>query len=134
MLIHFHHQNGLMGKVNMVLNVHRNHKARLLGTGRRGERGYGGGGRGRLYIYLPLHCHHENDSCIKMGRGESQSHKTIPQTTTFFKGKKIRSPGLMGFDESHFMCRVAGSEEMCVCVRGGGEGGVTQPYESSETV
>ena len=69
-----------------------------------------------------------------MGRGESQSHKTIPQTTTFFKGKKIRSPGLMGFDESHFMCRVAGSEEMCVCVCVGGGGGVTQPYESSETV
>ena len=25
----------------------------------------GGGGRGRLY--LSLHCHHQNDSCIKMG-------------------------------------------------------------------
>ena len=28
-------------KINMVLNVHRNHKLGLLGTGRRG---YGGGG------------------------------------------------------------------------------------------
>ena len=22
-------------------------------------------------IYLPLHCHHQNDSCIKMGSDES---------------------------------------------------------------
>ena len=30
--------------------------------------GAGGGG-----IYLSLHCHHQNDSCIKMGRDESHS-------------------------------------------------------------
>ena len=36
--------------VNMVLNVHRNHKAYW---GREeGGRGYGGAGRGRLYTYL----------------------------------------------------------------------------------
>ena len=39
------------------------------------------------YIYLSLHCHHQNDSCIKMGSDEShfnisvgsdgQSHKTV---------------------------------------------------------
>jgi len=23
-------------------------------------------------IYLPLHCHHQNDSCIKMGSDESR--------------------------------------------------------------
>ena len=34
----------------MVLNVHRNLLG-LLGTGRKGERGYGSGGRGRLYTY-----------------------------------------------------------------------------------
>ena len=34
-----------------------------------GLRGYGEGGRGRLY--LSLYCHHQNDSCIKMGRRES---------------------------------------------------------------
>ena len=45
-------------------------------------------------IYLSLHCHHQNDSCIKMSSGEinrfkcfinceGQSHKTCPQTTTF---------------------------------------------------
>ena len=29
----------------------------------------GGGGRGRLY--LTLHCHHQSDSCIKMGSDEN---------------------------------------------------------------
>ena len=53
--------------VNMVLNV-------------------GGGGGGEI-TYLSLHCHHQNDSCIKMGSDEShfnvsvgsdeQSHKTV---------------------------------------------------------
>ena len=52
--------------------------------------------------YIPiasLHCHHQKDSCIKMGSDEShfyvlvgsdgQSHKTVqcPQTTTFLKEK-----------------------------------------------
>ena len=46
--------------VNMVLNVHRNHKA---------YQGRGKGG-GREIIYLSLHCHHQNDSCIKMGSDE----------------------------------------------------------------
>ena len=41
----------------------------------------------REIIYLSLHCHHQNDSCIKMGSDEShfnvsvgsdgQSHKTV---------------------------------------------------------
>ena len=26
-----------------------------------------GGGGEREIIYLSLHCHHQNDSCIKMG-------------------------------------------------------------------
>ena len=49
-------------------------------------RGYGGWGE-REIIYLSLHCHHQNDSCIKMGSDESpfnvsvgsggQSHKTV---------------------------------------------------------
>ena len=40
---------GHASKVDMVLNVHRNHKA-YQGRGE-GGRGYGGGGRGRLYTY-----------------------------------------------------------------------------------
>ena len=40
---------------------------RLIRDGKReGGRGYGGGGE-REIINLSLHCHHQNDSCIKMG-------------------------------------------------------------------
>ena len=45
-------------------------------------------------IYLSLHCHHQNDSCIKVGSDESHFNvslivrdgkvtKRCPQTTTF---------------------------------------------------
>ena len=64
-----------------------------------------GGGVWRLgkreIIYLSLHCHHQNDSCIKMGSDEShfnvsvgsdgQSHTHCPQITTFLKRKESRS-------------------------------------------
>ena len=49
----------------MVLNVHKNQK-----VGRR----FGCVclcGVGGESIYLSLHCHHQNDSCIKMGSEES---------------------------------------------------------------
>ena len=52
--------------------------------GRRGE---------REIIYLALHCHHQNDSCIKMGSDESHFNVSVivrdkvtrqyPQTATF---------------------------------------------------
>ena len=71
-----------------------------------GVRGYGGGGEGvwrggegvwrwgkREIMYLSLHCHHQNDSCIKMDSDESRFNvsftvrdkvtKQCPQTTTF---------------------------------------------------
>ena len=48
------------------------------------------GGRGN-FIYLSLHCHHQNDSCIKMGSDESHFNVSLiardkatrqsPQTT-----------------------------------------------------
>ena len=44
-------------------------------------------------MYLSLHCHHQNDSCIKMGSDESPFNVSLivrdevtrqcPQTTTF---------------------------------------------------
>ena len=50
-------------------------------------------GRERESIYLSLHCHHQNDSCIKMGSDESHFNVSLivrdkvtrqcPQTTTF---------------------------------------------------
>ena len=73
--------------------------------GEKGGKGYGGGGRGREIIYLSLRCHHQNDSCIKMG-SDHGSHLIVsltvrvkvtrqcPQTTTFEeKGepKRIRT-------------------------------------------
>ena len=78
-----------------MFNVHRNHKA-YWGRGEGGERGYRGGGK-REIIYLSLHCHHQNDSCIKMGSDEShfnvsvgsnrQSHKTVSTNHNLFEEK-----------------------------------------------
>ena len=49
----------------MVLNVQET--VRLI---RDGEKGVWRWGK-REIIYLLLHCHHQNDSCIKMGSDES---------------------------------------------------------------
>ena len=48
-------------------------------------------------IYLSLHCHHQNDSCIKVGSVESQfivsigsdgqSHKTVSTNHNLFEEK-----------------------------------------------
>ena len=75
---------------------------KLIRDGDKWGRGYGGVGRGRLY--LSLHCHHQNDSCIKMGSDESHFNVSLivrdkitrqcPQTTIFEeKGelKRIRT-------------------------------------------
>ena len=40
------------------------------------EVGGGGGGETEI-IYLPLHCHHQNDSCIKMGSDESHFNVSV---------------------------------------------------------
>ena len=55
----------------------------------------------REIIYLSLHCHHQNDSCIKMGSDEShfnvsvgsdgQSHKTVSINHNLFEEKESRS-------------------------------------------
>ena len=72
---------------------------RLIRDGEKVGRGYGswgGGGSGEI-IYLSLHCHHQNDSCIKMGSDEShfnvsvgsdgQSHKTVSTNRNLFEEK-----------------------------------------------
>ena len=43
---------------------------RLIREGEKGEKGARRWGK-REIIYLSLHCHHQNDSCIKMGSDES---------------------------------------------------------------
>ena len=87
----------------MVLNVHRNHKA-YWGRGQGGGRIWRGC-RKREIIYLSLHCHHQNDSCIKMGSDESHFNVSLivrdkvtrqcPQTTTF---EEKGEPKLTGTD------------------------------------
>ena len=57
---------------------------------------------GREIIYLSLHCHHQNDSCIKMGSDEShfnvpvgsdrQSHKTVSTNLNLF-GDSVAGAG-----------------------------------------
>ena len=69
---------------------------RLIRDGEKGGRGYGGGGRGR-YIPIAIHCHHQNDSCIKMGSNEShfnvsvgsdgQSQRTVSTNHNLFEEK-----------------------------------------------
>ena len=49
---------------------------RLIRDGEKGGRGYGGEGE-REIIYLSLHCHHQNDSCIKMGSDESHFNVSV---------------------------------------------------------
>ena len=57
-------------------------------------------GEGEI-IYLSLHCHHQNDSCFKMGCDVSHFNNSLtlrdkvtrqcPQTTTFLKRKANQS-------------------------------------------
>ena len=58
----------------------------------------------REIIYLSLHCHHQNDSCIKMGSDEShfnvsvgsygQSHKTVSTNHNLFLKRKVSRNGI----------------------------------------
>ena len=66
----------------------------------RGTLNFGGWGK-REIIYLSLHCHHQNDSCIKMGSDEShfnvsvgsdgQSHKTVSTNHNLFELRQRRA-------------------------------------------
>ena len=74
---------------------------RLIRDGEKGGGGkvwLGGGGGGETeIIYLSLHCHHQNDSCIKMRSDESHfnvsvgsdgpSHKTMSTDHNLFEEK-----------------------------------------------
>ena len=58
-------------------------------------------GAKREIIYLLQHCHHQNDSCTKIGSGESHFSVSVivrdkvtrqcPQTTTFLKRRESQS-------------------------------------------
>ena len=49
---------------------------RLIRDGEKGGKGVRRWGK-REIIYLLLHCHHQNDSCIKMGSDESHFNVSI---------------------------------------------------------
>ena len=85
----------------MVLNVHKT--IRLIRDGKKEGKGVWRWGE-RVIIYLSLHCHHQNDSCIKMGSDESHFNVLLtvrdkvtrhcPRTTTFEENgepKRIRT-------------------------------------------
>ena len=69
---------------------------RLIREGENGGKGVWRWGE-REIIYLSLQCHHQNDSCIKMGSDEShvkvsvgsdgQSHKTVSTNHNLFEEK-----------------------------------------------
>ena len=83
--------------VNMLRNVHRNHKA-YWGQGEGAEWCMEVGKEGD-YIYLSLYCHHQNDVCIRNKMGSDQSNFNVSlfvrdtvmgwcsQTTAFLKKK-----------------------------------------------
>ena len=61
-------------------------------------------------MYLSLHCHHQNDSCIKMGSSEShfnvsvgsdgKSHKTV--STNHTDGVRVRGIYSLMAINAHF--------------------------------
>ena len=50
---------------------------RVIRDGKKGGPGYGLKWGKREIIYLSLHCHHQNDSCIKMGSDESHFNVSV---------------------------------------------------------
>ena len=56
---------------------------------------------GREIMYLSLHCHHQNESCIKMGSDESHLNVSLiardkvtrqcPQTQLLKRKKRLRT-------------------------------------------
>ena len=49
---------------------------RLIRDGEKGGKGVCRSGK-REIMYLSLHCHHQNDSCIKMGNDENHFNVSV---------------------------------------------------------
>ena len=73
---------------------------RLFRDGEKGGKGVWRWGK-REIIYLSLHCHHQNDSCVKVGSDEShfnlsyycegQSHKTASTDHNFGRERRAEA-------------------------------------------
>ena len=50
------------------------------------------GGGGAQIIYLSLHCHHQNDSCIKMGSDESHFNVSLTVRGKVTRVKRTTNP------------------------------------------
>ena len=70
------------------------------GGGGGGVEGGGGGGGGGDYTSVTLHCHHQNESCIKMGSYGSHfivslivraSHKTVSTDHNFGRERRVET-------------------------------------------
>ena len=44
------------------------------------------------YIYLSLHCHHQDDSCIKMGSDESHFNVSVGSDGQSHKQDSVHKP------------------------------------------
>ena len=79
----------LLHRTRVTINID---TVRLIRDGEKGGKGLWRWGESEI-IDLSLHCHHQNDSCIKMGRDEShfnvslivkdQVTRQCPETTIF---------------------------------------------------
>ncbi len=83
----------------------------------------------REIIYLSLHCHHQNDSCIKIGSDEShfnvsvgsvgQSHRTVSTSHNLFeeKGepKRVSNRGPSAYQPNALPLGQTGSPMLGVC-------------------
>ena len=75
-------------------------------------------GEERDYIPIAIHCHHQNDSCIKMGSdvshfnvsvgSDGQSHKTVSEAVSN-RGPSAYQPNALPLGQT-------GSVELCALV------------------
>ena len=69
---------------------------------RDGEKGGGGVRRWRKreIIYPSLHCHHQNDSCVKMG-SKGRNHKTVSTDHIFWRERRAEADSNRGPSAYH---------------------------------
>ena len=70
------------------------------------------GGGEREIIYLSLHCHHQNDSCVKMGSDESHFNVSL-----IVRDKVTRQcPQTTRFEEKGYPTRIRTEVPLLICL------------------